>query len=93
MVELEIYGKQRAALMPTQPREIEFRSLVDRHRLLLAAFWLLIDWPNRFAETCILAKVTPSFVLLGRRSEPYWFVIQVLTKLHRPIPPYKCKIM
>lgn len=74
-VEQEIHGKSLEALTPTQPREIEFRPLVDRHRLLEAAIWLLLEWPNRFAKTLKLAKATPSFLLLGKQKAPYWFVV------------------
>lgn len=63
-------------------RDFESRSLKERHYLLLAALWLLMDWPNRFIQSCIQAKTTQSR-LLSDWEPPYWFASEVREKLDR----------
>ncbi|BAN34084.1 hypothetical protein SCD_n00235 [Sulfuricella denitrificans skB26] len=63
-------------------RDFESRPLIERHYLLLAALWLLMDWPDRFVQACILARTTQSR-LLSDWEPPYWFESEVRKRLDR----------
>lgn len=63
-------------------KEFEQRPLVDRHMLLLAALWLLLNWPDRFIGCCTMAGVTMSRID-GDRVMPWWFRCVLVEKLNR----------
>ena len=48
-------------------------GVIDRHRALLSAFWLLMDWPRRFVATLKKAKISRSYVIADMESVPFWF--------------------
>lgn len=48
-------------------------SLHERHRVLLSALWLLMDWPARFGRVCEMAGLSRSYVLGDLQIAPYWF--------------------
>lgn len=48
-------------------------SLYERHRVLLSALWMLMDWPARFVRVCNTAGISWSFVLADLDVAPYWF--------------------
>lgn len=58
-------------LFPISAVPFEQKPLLERHYLLTSAIWLLDDWPRRFIENCREARVTASWILLGK-SLPYW---------------------
>ena len=53
--------------------EFERLGLLDRHRVLLCALWLLMEWPDRFVQVCRKAGLSRSFVLGDIHTAPYWF--------------------
>lgn len=55
-------------------RHIEFENLnaFERLKLLLAATWLLDDWPNRFIALCSEAKFTRSRMAENVHNLPFW---------------------
>lgn len=63
-------------------RDFESRPLIERHYLLLAALWLLMDWPGRFVQACLQARTTQSR-LLSDWGPPYWFASEVRERLDR----------
>lgn len=63
-------------------RDFESRPLIERHYLLLAALWLLMDWPGQFVQACRQAKTTQSR-LLSDWGPPYWFASEVRERLDR----------
>lgn len=63
---------------------LEFRPLLERHDLVLAALWLLQDWPHRFEGTCRQARLWQSRLLCGKQF-PWWFEHVVRSTLDRAI--------
>lgn len=61
-------------------KEFERRPLVARHILILAALWLLLDWPERFFRCCTAARVTMS-QFCGDKVMPWWFRSGLIGKL------------
>lgn len=57
---------------PAQHLEFEHLSAQERLKLLLAATWLLDDWPNRFVELCIQTRFTRSRMAEDLHSLPFW---------------------
>ncbi|MCG2575869.1 hypothetical protein LZ012_02535 [Dechloromonas sp. XY25] len=53
--------------------KFESLGLRDRHRLLLSALWMLMDYPNRFIRICREAGLGRSLVLGDLCEVPYWF--------------------
>lgn len=65
-------------------RDFESRPLMERHYLLLAALWLLLNWPDRFVLACRQARTTPSR-LLTDWEPPYWFSSIIRERLDRSV--------
>jgi len=63
---------------------LEVRPLMQRHDLVLAALWLLQEWPTRFVETCRQARLWQSWLLCGRQF-PWWFEQAVKSSLDQAI--------
>jgi hypothetical protein len=61
--------------LPAVPAHAVFErlDLRDRHRVLLCAVWLLMEWPDRFLQVCREAGVSRSYVLDDMHTLPYWF--------------------
>jgi hypothetical protein len=57
----------------------ERRPVHERHGLLLAALWLLNQWPHRFVQAGIETGATQSGILSGL-SLPYWFESEIRVK-------------
>ncbi len=57
-----------------QPFEV--RTLLERHRLLMVALWLLQNWPERFIGICCEVGVTVSRITRSERLA-YWFMKEV----------------
>lgn len=53
--------------------KFESFGLHDRHRLLLSALWMLMDYPGRFIRICREAGLRRSLVLGDLCEVPYWF--------------------
>lgn len=74
--QLQTYVSERTGVtLPaiTDRAIFERLSLLERHRIVLSALWLLEDWPHKFVEACRQARVTWSSVVGDRTSIPYWF--------------------
>lgn len=54
----------------------ESRPIAIRHELLMAALWLLDDWPDRFVRAATAAGLSQSRILRGE-SLPYWLESQI----------------
>lgn len=51
---------------------LEVLRVGDRALMLSLLRRLLEDWPDRFAETCRMARVSSSYLLNYRKGLPYW---------------------
>lgn len=58
----------------------EIRPVLERHRLLAIAVWLLQEWPKRFVEIAKEVGLSQAHVLYGRRL-PCWFESEVRSAL------------
>ncbi|MCX7146241.1 MAG: TniQ family protein [Sulfuritalea sp.] len=58
----------------------EQRSVRVRHELLVAALWLLEDWPDRFVRASLDGKLSQSRILRGE-ALPFWFESEVRLNL------------
>jgi hypothetical protein len=61
--------------LPAVPEHAVFErlGLRDRHRALLCAMWLLMEWPDRFLKVFREAGVSRSYILGDMPTAPYWF--------------------
>jgi hypothetical protein len=50
----------------------EFRSVSQRHGLLLAALWFLAEWPDRFVTACRQARLSRTAVTRDEHF-PWWY--------------------
>lgn len=77
---LDVIAREASRHFPdhdTQSRErFELRPLKSRHALLVAALWLLGDWPDRFLTAARDAGVPQSRILRGERR-PFWFESEI----------------
>jgi hypothetical protein len=74
--------------------EFEHLNALDRLKLLLAATWLLEDWPNRFVALCTETGFTRSRMAENVHSLPYWLSSVVDEYLDcRPYLPSKREII
>ncbi len=66
------FGCRKFSKRKFERMRFEKRPLKERHWLLLIAFWLLLEWPDRFIRICRKAPLTSSRIM---RSEtfPFWF--------------------
>lgn len=62
----------------------EHFSVYERHRVLLSALWLLMDWPERFSRICEKASLSRSYILGDLDLVPYWFDRVLKDRLYRP---------
>lgn len=67
-------GENRLAVMEVtgNGREFESRPLLERHYLLLAALWLLAEWPDRFVTACRQARLSRTAVTREEHF-PWWY--------------------
>lgn len=72
-----IFGKSKFSR-----NAFEFRPLTERHELILAALWLLQEWPDRFIEVCNKARMWQSWLLCGKQL-PWWFESVAKSRLDR----------
>lgn len=64
-------------------KSFEQLAINDRHRVLISALWLLMDWPDRFVRICRSARITRSHIVAELESIPYWFDTEVRRHLDR----------
>lgn len=57
---------------PAGRASFELLSLAERHRILLCALWLVMDWPDRFVCVCKDVGLCHSYVLGDLVELPYW---------------------
>lgn len=57
----------------TDAHYFEDRTVLERHRLFMAATWLLLDWPQRFLTVMDGRRVTSTLLLKDMHSVPYWY--------------------
>jgi len=61
------------------------RRLSTRIPVLQAAAWLLVDWPNRFVETCEKGRLSQSRIVENSGILPYWVASVVGAKLNQRV--------
>jgi len=66
-------------------RTLSEMSIRDRHRFLVAAIWLLSEWPDRFIHYFLRSSLPPSF-LNENNSAPFWFVHPINNAFYAPGP-------
>lgn len=71
----EVVSRETGLALPRSlgPAAFEGLTLVDRHRVVLCALWLLMQWPERFVRVCGEAGLSRAFVLGDMVNAPYWF--------------------
>lgn len=71
----EVVARETGLALPQGAGRVAFESLglVNRHRILLGALWLVIDWPQRFVAICTKARLGRAFLLADLDVVPYWF--------------------
>lgn len=55
------------------PSAFEEQSALERLKLMLAACWLIEDWPTRFVHMCREAEIARYRVVYGGLQLPFWF--------------------
>ena len=69
-------GERFGVRFPASPSdrhvEFEYLSAIERLKLLLAAIWLLEDWPARFVALCADARFTRSRMAEEVKALPFW---------------------
>ena len=65
---------------PVKRERLEHRSVRVRHELLVAALWLLEDWPDRFVRAATSSGL-PQSRILNDESLPFWFESEVRLNL------------
>lgn len=63
-----------------QTTAFETRPVLERHRLLAIAIWLLQEWPKRFVEIAKEAGLSQAHILRGVHL-PHWFESEVRCSL------------
>ncbi len=73
-----LYEVERLSGAPEKPissvRYPEEYRIQDRHRIIMAASWLLISWPERFLTICNTIGITASSSVRDMINIPYWYV-------------------
>ncbi|MCL9677219.1 TniQ family protein [Acinetobacter sp. ACZLY 512] len=70
-------GIKNQSSPPLKSITFERRHIHERHRLLIAALWLLMDWPFRFRQYYKHFKLTKSIILQDIPSPPY-FILEAM---------------
>lgn len=63
---------------------VEQRPIGERARLVQAAMWLLLNWPERFVHGCQAARLTSAHVLKDFHNAPFWFAAAAAEQLSAP---------
>lgn len=58
----------------------DLRPVGERHRIMVAALWLLDDWPERFVRIAKSSGLTQARILRGE-TLPYWYEFETRTWL------------
>lgn len=73
-------GINDGASLPPMSVTFERRLIHERHRLLIVAIWLLMDWPDRFQQYYKKFKLTKSIILQDIKNPPY-FLLKAMNDL------------
>lgn len=64
--------------LPPMSVTFERRDIHERHRLLIATIWLLMDWPYRFHHYYKKFRLTKSIILQDMKNPPY-FILRAMS--------------
>lgn len=67
------FGSQTFTRISSKHLEFEQLNVAERRGLLVAAQWLLDDWPNKFIEFCKQNRLRSSFLIRSRNDLPFWY--------------------
>ena len=69
------------AISSTTYTPFDMLGVKERRNILFCAYWLLLDWPDRFVNFCKENRIWSTFLLKDFEEAPFWFYSVVYSNL------------